>query len=62
MRVMGNLLPALSRNQVQSLLKELKGAGKIHIVGRTKSGRWYPGQAPEGIASDRDYTGAKTQS
>lgn len=59
---LGQVLPALSRNQVQTLLKELKGAGKIHIVGRTKSGRWYPGRASDGIASVRDYSRAKTQS
>jgi ATP-dependent DNA helicase RecG len=40
------VLPALSRDQVQTLLKELKKAGRIHCVGRTNAGRWYPGPAP----------------
>jgi ATP-dependent DNA helicase RecG len=56
------VLPALSRNQIQTLLRELKREGRIRIVGRTKSGRWYPELAPEGIAPKRNYTPPKTQS
>lgn len=41
------VLPSLSRNQVQTLLKELKAAGKVHSVGRTRGGKWFsgPGQS-----------------
>lgn len=45
------VLPALSRPQIQTLLSELKSEGRIHSIGRTKAGRWYPGPAP-GIASE----------
>ena len=41
------ILPALSRNQVQTLLKELKNEDKIRSVGRTKGGRWHPVEAAE---------------
>lgn len=37
--------PALSRDQMQTHLKELKAEDKIHSRGRTKGGRWYPGRA-----------------
>lgn len=43
------VLPALSRPQIQTLLSELKAEGRIHNVGRTKAGRWYP-EAASGIA------------
>jgi ATP-dependent DNA helicase RecG len=36
--------PSVSRDQLKTLLKELKGEGKAHSVGRTKGGRWYPGE------------------
>lgn len=36
------VLPALSRGQVQGLLKELKAEGRIHSIGRTSAARWYP--------------------
>ncbi|MFH1723225.1 MAG: ATP-binding protein [Elusimicrobiota bacterium] len=38
------ILPALSRAQVQSLLRELKREGKIHYRGFTRAARWYPGR------------------
>ena len=37
------VLPALSRSQIQVLLRELRGEGSIHSVGVTKAARWYPG-------------------
>jgi hypothetical protein len=37
------VLPALSRNQIQRLLKELKSGGRIRVVGRTNAALWYPG-------------------
>lgn len=36
------VLPALSRNQVQKLLQELKGENRITNVGRTSAARWFP--------------------
>jgi len=47
-----DVLPSLSKNQVQGLLRELKAAGRVHPVGRTRAARWYPGADPEQIASD----------
>lgn len=35
------VLPALSRSQIQKLLKELKAVGRVRNVGRTKGARWY---------------------
>jgi len=42
------VLPALSSDQVQWLLRELQVEGQIHRVGRTKGARWYPGSAEAG--------------
>ncbi len=38
------VLPDLTRDQVQKLLRELKEDGKVSVVGKTKSSRWFPGQ------------------
>lgn len=40
------VLPALSKDTIQTLIRELKAAGHIHHVGRTKAARWYPGPPP----------------
>jgi len=40
------VLPALSRSQIQVLLRELRGEGAVHSVGVTKAARWYPGPGP----------------
>ena len=48
---LAEVLPALSRPQIQSLLRELRAEGRIHSIGHTKASRWYPGPAPNGIAS-----------
>ena len=45
------VLPALSRAQVQNLLRSLKHEGRIHKVGTTRAARWYPGKPSFGIAS-----------
>ena len=45
------VLPALSRGQVQALLRELRKEGRAHSRGRTRAGRWYPGGEDKGIAS-----------
>lgn len=37
------VLPSLSRNQVQTLLRELKKERKISVEGRTRAARWFPG-------------------
>jgi len=36
------VLPALSKDQVQKLVAELKKEGKIYMVGATKAALWYP--------------------
>lgn len=41
------VLPALSRSQIQVLLRELRAEGSIHSVGVTKAARWYPGTGRE---------------
>jgi ATP-dependent DNA helicase RecG len=38
------VLPSLSENQVQALLRELKVAGSIHVRGKTKAGLWFTGK------------------
>jgi len=40
---LNQVLPALSRAEIQSLLREMKAADEIHHIGRTKAARWYPG-------------------
>lgn len=42
-----HLLPALSRSQIQVLLRELVRRGAVHVHGRTKAARWYPGARRE---------------
>lgn len=39
------VLPALSREQVKTLLRELKEAGKTHLRGETRAARWFPGDS-----------------
>ena len=51
LRELVQVLPALSRDQVQNLLRGLKSEGRIYKVGATKGARWYPGRLPSGIAS-----------
>jgi ATP-dependent DNA helicase RecG len=49
-RGLEQVLPALSRNQVQKLLQELKAEGRIRLTGSKRGGRWFPGAesyAPE---------------
>jgi hypothetical protein len=41
------VLRELSRDQVHTLLKDLEGEGRARFRGRTKSSRWYPGEAGE---------------
>ena len=44
------VLPALSRVQVQKLLQDLRIKEQVHKVGNTRAARWYPGKPPSGIA------------
>jgi ATP-dependent DNA helicase RecG len=38
--------PSLSADQLKTMLRQLKREGKVHSIGRTKGGRWYPFKAP----------------
>ena len=42
MEQLQQVLPALSRNQIQTLMRELKKARVVHVVGRTRNARWFP--------------------
>jgi ATP-dependent DNA helicase RecG len=44
------VLPALSRDQVQKLLQALKVEGRIYHVGYANAARWYPSPDLSGIA------------
>ncbi len=50
LRELAQVLPALTKRQVQGLLQELRAEGRAHSVGRTNAARWYPGQNPKAIA------------
>jgi ATP-dependent DNA helicase RecG len=41
------VLPALSHDQVTVLLRELRAAGRIHVVGKTNAARWFEGRGDE---------------
>jgi ATP-dependent DNA helicase RecG len=43
MEELRQVLPALSRNQIQVLLREMGRQGSVHVHGATRAGRWYPG-------------------
>jgi ATP-dependent DNA helicase RecG len=43
LRDLRDVLPALSRQQVQRLLAELKQEEKAYTKGKTRGARWYPG-------------------
>lgn len=45
------VLPMLTRAQVQTLLQELKKEEKIYSEGITRGARWYPRAVSRGIAS-----------
>ncbi len=47
------VLPALSRSQIQVLLRELRAQGLIHSVGKTKAARWFPGDGPANCNHER---------
>jgi len=41
------VLPSLSRDQVQNLIREFRAEGKIYNVGKTSAARWYPAKTSE---------------
>ncbi len=40
---LNQVLPELSRRQVQGLLNEMRSEGKVHLTGRTSTARWHLG-------------------
>jgi ATP-dependent DNA helicase RecG len=36
------VLPSLSRHQVQNLMRDLKSEGLVRVCGKTKAARWFP--------------------
>ncbi len=47
------VLPALTRPQVQTLLRELRNQGEIYHKGTTRAALWFPGLPSALIASDK---------
>jgi ATP-dependent DNA helicase RecG len=47
------VLPALSRYQIQRLLQELRDEGLTRNVGTTKASRWFPTDRPTDGGKDR---------
>jgi ATP-dependent DNA helicase RecG len=45
---LNQVLPELSRRQIQGLLNELRSERKVHLTGRTSMARWYLGPEPAG--------------
>ena len=39
------VLPSLSRDALQWMLRQLKSEGRIRVSGRTKAARWFPADA-----------------
>lgn len=44
------VLPQLTHDQIQKLMRELKDDGKVHMIGTTNSARWFPGPLQDAIA------------
>lgn len=44
MEELRQVLPALSRSQIQVLLRELVKQNNVHVHGATRAARWYPGK------------------
>jgi ATP-dependent DNA helicase RecG len=47
---MQDVLPDLSRKQVQTLLRELRDDGRVTVLGVTRGGRWHPVQKDSATA------------
>lgn len=41
---LNQVVPSLTSVQIQNLLRELKDAGEVHPVGRTRAARWFKGK------------------
>lgn len=48
LRDLRDVLPALSRKQIQYLLGEMKREDQVHSLGTTRAARWYPGPLKAG--------------
>ncbi len=48
------VLPSLTRPQIQTLLRELKSEDEIHSVGRTRAALWFIGSEVDPIASGKN--------
>ena len=48
LRDLQEVLPASSERQIRYLLTEMKDEGLVHMSGRTRAARWYPGAEPTG--------------
>ena len=46
LKELNQVLPDLTRRQVQGLLRELRSEGHVYSIGQTNAGRWYPGPLP----------------
>lgn len=57
MKDLRQVLPALSRGQIQVLLRELVKQGAVHVHGATRAARWYPGSE----TPDCNHNGEKMQ-
>ncbi|HEX6899317.1 MAG TPA: ATP-binding protein [Thermoanaerobaculia bacterium] len=52
MEELRQVLPALSRSQIQVFLRELRKQGQIHVHGATRAALWYPGPQAEDCNHD----------
>ncbi len=48
------VLPGYDRSQIQVFLRELKDEGKIHVHGKTRAGKWYPGKEGDNCDNHND--------
>jgi ATP-dependent DNA helicase RecG len=47
LRELQEVLPGLSKSHIQTLLREMKRDGQVHVVGATRGARWHAGQEAE---------------
>ena len=55
------VLPMLSRGEVQGLLKQLKSGGRAYCIGRTRAARWYPVAGGPDCLPESNNSANKTQ-
>ncbi len=46
LRDLQEVLPAVSSKHIQHLLAGMRNAGEVHLRGKTRGGRWFPGTDP----------------